>query len=156
MTRKHVFVILFAMEAALIGLLFLPVATCTTGSGGTQGLTAFDLAQRYSDLGHTIDSGVYLFFALCCPAVSILAMFLVHNQRHAVGVAACLGAMNLLVHACFYTALKSSIAASVTMSARYVYLIVISLFVLLLSIYAYLCVTMNDEEEDAGKNKKAK
>ena len=152
MTRKQVLIFLSFLQAALIGLLFIPVASYTAGSGSTVGLTAIDLAHRYADAGHTIDSGVYLFFALCCPIVSLPALFLLHKKRTAIGLTACLSAMNLLVHACFYTAAESSMTASVTMSGRYLYLVILSLFSLLLSIYAYLGVTM--DAEDGGEDKK--
>ncbi len=151
MRRKQVLICLFVLEAALIGLLFFPVASFTAGSGNTVWLTSVDLAHRYAEAGHTADSGVYLFLALCCPLVSLPAMFLVHNQRTAIGVVACLSAMNLLVHACFYTAATSSVAVSVTLSSRYFYLIILSLLAMLLSIYAYLCVDMDDET--GGKEK---
>ncbi len=152
LTRKQLLILLSAVQALLIGLLFLPVASYVPGSGGTTWLTSFDLAQRYADAGYAVDSGVYLFFAMCCPLVSLPAMFLVHRQRTAIGVVACLSAMVLLVHACFYTAAKTAITASVTLGGRYFFLIIFSLVSFLLSIYGYLFVDMDDEAD--GKSKK--
>jgi hypothetical protein len=141
LTKKQALIILAILQAALIGLLFLPVATDDPASGGAS-LNAVDLAIRYAAIGRSIDSGVYLFFALACPSVSLLAILVVRRRRRAVGTTACLSAMGLLVHACFYTAIKSS----VTMNGRYAYLIVLSLLSLLLCIYAYLFLELSPGE----------
>lgn len=145
MTKKQALTVLAILQAALIGLLFLPVAADASVSGGVS-LNSVDVARCYADAGHRIDSGVYLFFALGCPAVSFLSILTVRNRRGAVGLIACLSAMNLLVHACFYTAIQSSVTVSVTMHGQYVFLILLSLFSLLLTIYAYLFIDLNAEQ----------
>lgn len=152
MTRKQALALLCLLQAALIGLLFLPIAYAGPENGAW--LSAIDLANRYADMGRSIDSRVYLFFALGCPLVSIPFMFLVRNQRTAVGTVACLSAMEMLVHACFYEAVKSSVAVSVTLGGRYFCIILIALISLLLSIYIYLFVAMDGKGKEEEKDKK--
>ena len=137
MTKKQVLVILEILQAALVGLLFLPVASDGPAPGGAS-MNAVDLARGYAATGRTVDAGVYLFFALGCPVVAFLTVFVLRNRRTAVGLTACLSAMDLLVHACFYTAVKSSF----TVGGGYICLIVLSLLAMLLCVYAYLCVEL--------------
>jgi hypothetical protein len=77
------------------------------------------------------------FFSLCCPVVSFLSLFMLH-ERSNFGLGACLSAMDLLVQGCFYTAVKESMTGSVALTGLLPFLIFIALFAMGLEIYGYL------------------
>ena len=135
LTKKQVKILLCVIQTALVVLLFLPATQA--GSDGPVRLNAVDLAHRYADMGHSADSGVYFFFSLCCPVVSFLSLFMLH-ERSNFGLGACLSAMDLLVQGCFYTAVKESMTGSVALTGLLPFLVFIALFAMGLEIYGYL------------------
>lgn len=148
MTKKQIKILICVIQTLLIAMLFLPVAR-ESGSS-TAALSTLDLARRYSDLGKTYDSIVYIMLCGCCPVMSVLSLFIVHERRN-YGVGACLSALTVLVHACFYTSIGSTMGGSVALTGMQYFIVFLAFVAMASEIYGYLLTDPKSGEPDKDK-----
>lgn len=135
MTKKQTKFVVCVLQGLLLVLLFLPSAK---GPGANPSLlNAFDLARKYSDLGLVYDARVYIMLAACGPVVTALSLFLLHGRKN-FGVGACVCALTAVVHACFYTSVKSLMTGTVTVTGLYGIMVLLAVAGMMAEIYGYL------------------
>lgn len=146
MTKKQVKIVICVIQAMLVAMLFLPLARASGSNSAL--LNTMDLARRYSDMGQVYDSIVYIMLAGCSPVVTVLSLFLIHERRN-FGVGACVCALTALVHACFYTSVKTTMAGTITVTGIHYLMVFLSFAGMAMEIYGYLLV--GPEKGEAGK-----
>lgn len=137
MTKKQIKIVIFVIQGLLIAMLFLPAAR-GVGSN-TVFLNTFDLARKYSQMGFVYDSLAYIVLAVCCPVVTALSLFLLHERKN-FGVGACVCAFAALVQACFYTSVKTATGGTVTMTGLHHLIVFLAFIGMAFEIYGYLLV----------------
>ncbi len=148
MTKKQVKIVVCILQAVLIGILFLPSAN-SGGSGGAA-LNTFGLVKRYSDIGHNIDALAYIMLAICSPVITALSAVQLRERRN-FGVGVCLSGLTSIVHAIFYTVVKTSMSGSVTVNGLHYLIILIALINLFIEIYGFILA--NPEEKKKKKER---
>lgn len=146
MSKKQTKIIICILQAAVLGLMFLPSARAADSAP----LNAFDLMHLYSAAGYNLDAVVYAVLAICGVAVTVLALFLLRGRRD-FGTAACLSAFVTVVHACFFTSLKTGLAGTVTITGMHYLIVLLALMSMVAAIHGFLISAPTPDGEDTGK-----
>jgi hypothetical protein len=122
------------LQAAMLGLLFLPVARFS--DSGAQGST-LDLLRSYEKLGYRFGSFLYLLAAVCGPVMSAVCIWRLAVRKN-FGAASWFSALIGLVHACFYSAAGTALAGLLELTWVHYFVVLFSLVCMFTAIYSYL------------------
>lgn len=146
MSKKQTKIMICILQAAVFGLMFLPSARAADFAP----LNAFDLMHLYSAAGYNLDAVVYAVLAICGAAATVLGLFLLRGRKD-FGAAACLSALVAVVHACFFTALKTGLAGAVTITGMHYLMVLLALMSMVAAIHGFLISAPAPDGEDTGK-----
>ena len=147
MTQKQIKTMTLILQAALIGLMFLPAGRSTASSAGL--MDTFSITRSYAGTGYPLDATVYLILAIGVPAATVLCLYLLRFNLN-FGSSACLQAFGAFITGCFFSSAKSKLAGTVTSTGMHYLIIFLYLVGMVLNIYGYL-FTGDDSQPSSGK-----
>ncbi len=134
MTKKQSKIWICILQAVCLGLLFLPMGRAQQDGNY---LNAFDLARRYDALGFSPDAQAYAFLSLLLPVLTVGFLFTLRERKN-FGTGAVLCAFDAVAGACFFSAVKTALLGSVTLTGLHYLMVFLLLISVLFEIYAYL------------------
>ena len=139
LSRKKIRILLCALQALLIGLIFVPAGISRAED------TVIETCRLYGGAGYGVDSYAYLFLALAIPVGTVFSLFLLKERRN-YGLTACLAALLTVVHAVFFSAVKlcGAVPLTTAVRVRFYFLVFLGLFSMGVGIYAYLLAGKQD------------
>ena len=140
MKKKTMKSIGVALQAILLGLMFLPQGK-TTGEGS---VNAFQLLDLSTAAGHPGDSLFYFVTGCGLPMVIILCILVIKDKTN-FGAAAILTAVYSVAVACFYAAARRYLSAYLTFHYVYIAFIILGVISVLAYILFYFFSTPKED-----------